>query len=128
MAHWESHWIATATNGKCMGLVGVCATTFRECRVAPRGAACQATRARLLDGHYNLRVAASMITENRRFCERKTGQSKFRHWLASYQGLNRRGAWCGQREGAQGWHDVPTHRLVRRVIERRRELIAKCAR
>lgn len=120
MVHYESHWIAGVGNGKCFGLAGVCLSIFQTCRSDKAGPECQAKRAELLSGHSNLRVAAEMITANRRFCRAKTGRAGFRHWLASYQGLNRpaRGVWCGQRLTKAGWVDVPLHPITRRVIER----------
>ncbi len=128
IAHWESHWIASARNGQCMGLAGVCSSNYRCCQTQPSGACCLRKQACLLDGACNLREAAKAITANRAYCRRKTGRAGFRHWLASYQGLNGGSNWCGQRRASRGWVDVPVHNLTRRVMDRRRELIARCAR
>jgi len=127
MVHYESHWIASVGNGKCFGLAGVCLDNFRSCRQDLLGAACQAKRAELLDGHANLRAAAAAITANRRFCRAKTGRAEDHHWLASYQGLNKpgRGIFCGQRQTKRGWVDVPRHRLTKRVMARRAWLLAR---
>jgi len=125
MAHYESHWQASAGNGHCFGLVGVCASNYAVCRSDPAGAPCEAKKAALLSGSQNLRVSAAIITKNREFCRRKTGRADLHHWLASYQGLNRpaRGIWCGQKLVNGRWRDARRHRITTRVIERRRWLI-----
>lgn len=125
MVHYESRWIASAHNGKCFGLAGICLSNYPYCRTNPKGPRCQAKRAELLDGRANLRIAADLITANRRFCRSKTGRAKFHHWLASYQGLNKPdgGIWCGQRKVRGRWRDVKQHWLTKRVIKRRGKLL-----
>lgn len=125
MAHYESHWVAGAGNGRCFGLVGVCASNHRACQADPASDRCKAHRARLLVGTENLKISAALITANRKFCRRKTGSAKFHHWLASYQGLNSpsKGIWCGQKLVRGRWQDVPRHRITNRVMARRRWLM-----
>jgi hypothetical protein len=125
MAHYESRWRAGVGNGRCFGLVGVCATNYPVCQSDPQSAACDAKKAELVVGSTNLRISAGIITANRKFCRRKTGSAKFHHWLASYQGLNSpsKGIWCGQRKVRGRWRDVPKHRITTRVMARRRWLM-----
>lgn len=128
MAHYESHWQSGAGNGTCFGLVGVCVSNYKECQQDRHGLACMEKQKQLLSGPYNLRVAADHITANRRFCRGKTGRAGFRHWLASYQGINSpsKGIWCGQRKVKGVWIDVPVHRITGRVMSRRRHLMRTC--
>lgn len=127
MVHYESRWISSAHNGKCFGLAGVCLSNYRFCRENPHGARCKAKRAELLNGRENLRIAADLITSNRRFCRSKTGRAEFHHWLASYQGLNKPGAgiWCGQKKVREQWRDVKRDRLTKRVMQRRLWLVGQ---
>ena len=127
MAFYESSWRQGVGDGRCWGLMGVCITNYRVCQREPKGVACQAKKAMLLNGHQNLRVAAELITANRRFCRKKTGRANFKHWLASYQGANKpnRGIWCGQKRSKGRWVDVPMHPYTRRVVEKREWLIRK---
>lgn len=125
MVHFESRWRQSVSNGPCLGLAGVCLTNYPACRSEPQGRVCADKRRLLLEGTSNLRVAASLITANRKFCKAKTGSALFRHWLASYQGLNRleHGVYCGQKKVRGRWKDVATHRLTKRVIQRRLWLV-----
>jgi hypothetical protein len=106
MAYHESRWIVDARRGKCGGLVGVCGPVLGPIE--------------------NLQMAAALIEKNREYCERKTGRAKLRHWLPSYQGLNRHGVWCGQRWTKTGWVDVPMHRITERVVSLRKKLVNQC--
>jgi len=127
MAHHESCWLARARNGSCMGLVGVCLSSYQACSdLSSEG--CQKREACLLNGSCNLREAAKAITLNRVFCRRKTGSANFHHWLASYQGFNRGGVWCGQRLVQGRWVDTVRSRLTSRVMDRQRWLELRCAR
>ena len=129
MVHWESRWIASASNGPCMGLGGVCLTNYRCCQSDPDGACCAEKRACLLDGGCNLRAAAAAITANRAYCRRTTGRALFRHWLPSYGGYNEPPSrTCGQMRTARGWTNLPVPPLAMRVMRYRRELIRRCGR
>jgi hypothetical protein len=129
MVHYESMWIASVGSNACVGLGGICLASFRACQLDLDDPGCRAKRLELLDGRANLRAMGSFIQSNRDFCRKKTGRAELRHWLASYQGLNRPGAgvWCGQRRVRGKWTDVPTHWITRRVLDRRRMLIRRLA-
>lgn len=120
--HFESYWHPTVVSkdGEDYGLAQIRARYVKGCREDedPLGApsvACQAAKARLLDGATNIRRMAALITANRELCKEKTGRVWFQEWLASYQGRNRpsQDKWCTPGEGT--W----------RVVNYRKELIAK---
>ena len=127
LVHYESQWRVAARNGDCFGLGQICLTNYRYCREDMSGAQCQSRRLALLDGRTNLRAVFTFITINREFCRKKTGRAKLHHWLASFGGLNNpsRGIWCGQHRVRGRWQDVPMHRITRRVMDRRRELVRR---
>lgn len=131
MVHHESHWDARVVNSiGCVGLGQICLSNYPYCRGNKTGEKCQAKRAQLQNGSYNLRTVAELITRNRAFCRRKTSRpALFRYWLASYQGLNsrKREHWCGQHLTRGRWRDLSTRRITRRVISYRLNLMRKTA-
>jgi hypothetical protein len=129
MVNYESHWYAgVEDDAHCIGLGQVCLTNYRFCTEggfeSPR---CLAQRASLKVGTFNLRVAAGLITANRKFCRAQTGHpALFARWLSSYQGYNRpgRGIWCNMKRNSKGvWYDLPVPKYTRRVIQYRLRLI-----
>lgn len=124
MVHFESRWRANVTSGIYIGLGQISLMNSRYCRENPEGERCQARKVHLLNGSNNLRAVAASITINRRFCRKKTGHAKFRHWLASHGGFNspNKGIWCGQKKVRGRWEDVDVPHIVQRVIDRRRRL------
>lgn len=92
--------------------------------------ACQRWKASLLNGTYNLKHVAFLITENRKMCRSRTGQpALFPRWLSSYQGYNgskgRRGVICNMRKVRGRWRDVAMPQFTRQVIQYRRHLVRK---
>lgn len=120
--HRESRWIPSAVSpdGEDHGLAQIRARYIGACRNDPDpvhtpSEACARVKQSLLDGVYNIRVMATLITRNRELCKAKTGTAQFDQWLASYEGRNypNQDKWCQAAEGTQF------------VIRYRRELIAK---
>lgn len=118
----ESRWHpkAVSPDGEDYGLAQIRARYIGACRAdedplrAP-SEACLAVKRSLLDGAYNIRVMATLITRNRELCKDKTGTARFGQWLASYEGRNYPGrdAWCQPADQTE------------EVIRYRRWLIAK---
>ena len=106
--HFESGFDqkALSKNGEDHGLAQIRARYIGACKKDPNpkdapGPACRAVKKKLLDGVENIKVMAQLITQNRKFCKRKVGSTKFARWLASYQGRNnaRRKQWCKPGDG-----------------------------
>ena len=98
----------------------------RSCREDLSSDACGARIAALMDGAYNLKVAAALITANREHCRRRTGKpALFARWLSAFQGYDRRpGVTCNQRRDRRGrWRDLPVPSQTARVIRYRRSLL-----
>ncbi len=119
--HFETHWYPSliSADGEDYGLGQVRARYLSACRddadpVAAPSAACQAAKGNLLDGAFNIRRMATIITANREMCRERTGTALAPQWLAGYQGYNSPGAdrWCSP--GEKTW----------RVLDYRKELIA----
>jgi len=99
----ESRWHprAVSADGEDYGLSQIRARYIGACRHdadplhAPSDGCVRVKRA-LLDGEYNIRVMATLITRNRGLCKDKTGSARFGQWLASYEGRNYpdRDKWC----------------------------------
>jgi hypothetical protein len=117
-----------------VGLVQINVIHYPACKTPALIAApgCQSRINSLLHGPYNLKIASSLITANRRFCRKKTGKpALFARWLASFQGHNRpgRGVWCNMKKDKRGrWRDLPVPESARSVIRYRRRLIRALAR
>lgn len=135
IVHSESRWHASAVSKdhEDIGLGQVRARFIGACRSDPDpvkspGKDCAAVRAALKQGAYNLRVAASLITQNRKFCTKKTGKpALWKYWLASYGGRNRpsQNVWCGQRLVKGRWIDLPVHKNMWKVMRYRAYLIRR---
>jgi hypothetical protein len=102
------------------------------CRELPllSSSSCQASIARLMDGAYNLRVAARLISGFRDHCRKRTGKpALFARWLSAFQGYDQRpGVTCNMRKDRRGrWRDLPVPTLTRRVMRYRIELIKSTA-
>lgn len=119
--HFETHWYPTliSADGEDYGLGQVRGRYLSACRddadpVGAPSAACQAAKANLLDGAFNIRRMATIITANREMCRERTGTALAPQWLAGYQGYNSPGSdrWCTP--GEKTW----------RVLDYRKELIA----
>jgi Transglycosylase SLT domain len=120
----ESRWQARAVSpdGEDYGLAQIRARYIGACRSDPDplhapSEACQQVKRSLLNGAYNIRVMATLITRNRALCKDKTGTALFGQWLASYEGRNYPGSdkWCQPAEGTQ------------EVIQYQRWLVSKLA-
>ena len=118
----ESRWhpSAVSPDGEDYGLAQIRARYIGACRadedpVHAPSEACLAVKRSLLNGAYNIRVMATLITRNRELCKDKTGTARFGQWLASYEGRNYPGrdAWC------------QAAKQTEEVIQYRRWLIAK---
>jgi hypothetical protein len=99
----ESHWRPSeiSPDGEDYGLGQVRARFLSGCRddedpVGAPSEACMASKARLLDGAYNIRHIAAILSANRALCVEKTGSAAPDRYLAGYQGLNRveQGRYC----------------------------------
>lgn len=139
IAHNESHWtprLVGGMDGKCHGLGQVCVhVVYPYCRQdgsedgGYESARCRQKRAELLTAEGGIRAIGWLVTENRKFCRKKTGRSAlFARWLSSYQGFNdrgpaRRGVWCNMRRVGGRWVDVPAPKLTRAVMAYRRRLV-----
>jgi hypothetical protein len=119
--HFETHWYPSliSADGEDYGLGQVRGRYLSACRddADPVGApspACQAAKANLLDGAFNIRRMATIITANREMCRERTGTALAPQWLAGYQGYNSPSSdrWCSP--GEKTW----------RVLDYRKELIA----
>ncbi len=119
--HFETHWYPSliSADGEDYGLGQVRARYLSACRddadpVGAPSAACQAAKGNLLDGAFNIRRMATIITANREMCRERTGTALAPQWLAGYQGYNSPGSdrWCSP--GEKTW----------RVLDYRKELIA----
>jgi hypothetical protein len=119
--HFETHWYPAliSADGEDYGLGQVRARYLSACRddadpVGAPSAACQAAKVNLLDGAFNIRRMATIITANREMCRERTGTALAPQWLAGYQGYSSPGndRWCSP--GEKTW----------RVLEYRKELIA----
>ncbi len=119
--HFETHWYPSliSADGEDYGLGQVRGRYLSACRddadpVGAPSAACQAAKANLLDGAFNIRRMATIITANREMCRERTGTALAPQWLAGYQGYNSPGSdrWCTP--GEKTW----------RVLDYRKELIA----
>jgi hypothetical protein len=119
--HFETHWYPSliSADGEDYGLGQVRGRYLSACRddadpVGAPSAACQAAKANLLDGAFNIRRMATIITANREMCRERTGTALAPQWLAGYQGYNSPSSdrWCSP--GEKTW----------RVLDYRKELIA----
>lgn len=119
--HFETHWRPTliSPDGEDYGLGQVRGRYLTACRgdedpVGAPSAACQAAKANLLDGAFNIRRMAMIITANRAMCRERTGTAWAPQWLAGYQGYNSpsNDRWCSP--GDKTW----------RVLEYRKELMS----
>jgi hypothetical protein len=119
--HFETHWRPSliSPDGEDYGLGQVRGRYLSACRadedpVGAPSAACQAAKANLLDGAYNIRRMAMIITANREMCRERTGTAWAPQWLAGYQGYNSpsNDRWCSP--GDKTW----------RVLEYRKELMS----
>ena len=104
--HFETHWRPSliSPDGEDYGLGQVRGRYLAACRgdedpVNAPSAACQAAKANLLDGAYNIRRMATIITANREMCRERTGTALAPQWLAGYQGYNSPAAIAGARRG-----------------------------
>jgi hypothetical protein len=120
----ESRWLpgVVSADGEDYGLAQIRARYIGACRSDPDpvhapSEACKAVKQSLLDGAYNIRVMATLITRNRELCKAKTGTALFGQWLASYEGRNYPGQdrWCQATEA------------TREVIRYRAWLLSKVA-
>ena len=119
--HFETHWRPSlvSPDGEDYGLGQVRGRYLSACRgdedpVGAPSAACQAAKANLLDGTFNIRRMAMIITANRAMCRERTGTAWAPQWLAGYQGYNSpsNDRWCAP--GDKTW----------RVLEYRKELMS----
>ncbi|MEP7126725.1 MAG: hypothetical protein ABJE95_37695 [Byssovorax sp.] len=119
--HFETHWrpALISPDGEDYGLGQVRGRYLAACRsdedpVGAPSAACQAAKSNLLDGAFNIRRMATIITANREMCRERTGTAWAPQWLAGYQGYNSpsNDRWCSP--GDKTW----------RVLEYRKELMA----
>lgn len=119
--HFETHWYPAlvSADGEDYGLGQVRARYLPACRddadpLAAPSPACEAAKQNLLDGAFNIRRMATIITANREMCRERTGTAKAPQWLAGYQGYSSPGndRWCSP--GEKTW----------RVLDYRKELIA----
>lgn len=119
--HFETHWRPSliSPDGEDYGLGQVRGRYLSACRadedpVGAPSAACQAAKSNLLDGAFNIRRMATIITANREMCRERTGTAWAPQWLAGYQGYNSPGSdrWCSP--GDKTW----------RVLEYRKELMS----
>ena len=119
--HFETRWQPSliSADGEDSGLGQVRARYLAACRddddpVGAPSAACQAAKANLLDGAFNIKRMATIITANRAMCRERTGTALAPQWLAGYQGYNSPSAdrWCSP--GDKTW----------RVLNYRKELIS----
>jgi hypothetical protein len=119
--HFETHWQPSlvSPDGEDYGLGQVRGRYLSACRsdedpVGAPSAACQAAKSNLLDGAFNIRRMAMIITANREMCRERTGTAWAPQWLAGYQGYNSPGndRWCSP--GDKTW----------RVLEYRKELMS----
>ena len=106
----ESRWLpgVVSADGEDYGLAQIRARYIGACRSDPDpvhapSEACKAVKQSLLDGAYNIRVMATLITRNRELCKAKTGTASFDQWLASYEGRNYPGQdrWCQATEATR---------------------------
>jgi len=129
MVYNESKWNPRVINSiNCVGLGQVCLSNYPYCRKDISSARCQAKKAQLQDGVYNLRVISRSITLNRKFCRKRTGKpALWRYWLASHGGYNvpSRGVWCGQRKVLGKWQDEPIPKTLKRIMRYRKKLIKR---
>ncbi len=137
--HNESRWRQSviSPDGEDYGLGQIRARYTKGCRddaepVKKPSASCKAAKARLLDGHYNIRRMGAEITAWRKFCRKLTKKpALFHRWLAGYGGMGRPkkgGGWtriCGQHRTKRGWRDLPKRKALRKIIAHRRQLIRK---
>jgi hypothetical protein len=137
----ESRWRSSAVSadGEDLGLAQIRARFRSGCRSDPDpvrapSAACQRTRASLLDPVVSMRAMGSAITSWRKLCSSKskgTGRPALLHrWLAGYGGMHRpsQGLRCGQRKVKGRWRDVPLRPGVRWIRDHRRYLLRKLRR
>lgn len=119
--HFETHWrpALISPDGEDYGLGQVRGRYLSACRgdadpVGAPSAACQAAKSNLLDGTFNIRRMATIITANREMCRERTGTAWAPQWLAGYQGYNSpsNDRWCSP--GDRTW----------RVLEYRKELMS----
>lgn len=119
--HFETHWRPSliSPDGEDYGLGQVRGRFLAACRadedpVNAPSAACQAAKSNLLDGAFNIRRMAMIITANREMCRERTGTAWAPQWLAGYQGYNSpsNDRWCSP--GDKTW----------RVLEYRKELMS----
>ncbi len=128
----ESRWQpgVISPDGEDHGLAQIRARFIGACRSDPDpvhapSEACKAVKRSLLDGVYNIRVMATLITRNREFCKAKTGTALFDQWLASYEGRNYPGQdrWC---QATDATREVIRYRawLLSKVAEPKRRVSA----
>ena len=140
--HSESRWRQSviSPDGEDYGLGQIRARYVKGCRgdkdpVKHPSASCKAAKARLLDGHHNIRRLGVHITQWRKTCRRITKRpALFHRWLHGYGGMGRPrkgGGWthiCGQRRTKRGWRDLPKRKAIRNILAHRRRLIHKLRR
>ena len=117
VAH-ESRGIATADNGKCVGLGQVCLSTQSACADGLDKPECLERRAELMDGATNLRVVVGMLEAWKKQCVALTGKAETRHVLSGYAGTDKPGhIQCGQIRKKRGWKDAPIHPIVGEILD-----------
>ena len=127
----ESRWRSSAVSrdGEDYGIMQIRARYSSACQKDQASEACQASKTRLLNPHYNIRRAASLITKWRQTCRKITGKpALFARWLHGYGGMGnlKKGVICGQKKSRKGkWRDLRVRRLLKRVMNYRKMLIRK---
>jgi hypothetical protein len=93
--HSESGFDAESVSrdGEDYGLAQLRARYLGDCKrdrdpVQDPTPECLAFKRSLLDPEMNIRAMGQLISQNRKFCKKKTGSAAFERWLASYQGRN----------------------------------------
>lgn len=132
IVHHESHWNPrlVSRDREDHGLGQVRARFIGACRQdadplnAP-SAECQAVKASLLTGAYNLQVMGSIISRNRRYCAKQTGRAHAVDWISSYAGINRpgEGVYCGRKKVRGRWVSVPVNPHIRNILKYRHYLV-----
>lgn len=126
----ESRWRSIVSrDGNDYGIMQIRARYSKSCLKDSESTACQASKVRLLNPHYNIRRAAQLITKWRKTCRKLTGRpALFHRWLHGYGGMGSlsRGIICGQKKSSRGkWRDLPVRKLLKRVMNYRKMLIRK---
>ncbi len=138
----ESSWRPHVVNYmNCVGLGQICLSNYAYCRNGGLNSdKCQAKKAQLQNGLYNLRQVAGSITAQRKFCNNLTNKrtrktrNRWRRRLPSYGGYNdrrrgslkkKRGVWCGQRYNRRNgkWRNVDIPETILKYMRRRKKII-----